>query len=62
MEGGGGPAAGEFGEERVTALGVDPFGTGPFRVFVPAVIDRSGRLSENPHAGAGGTALTATFG
>ncbi|WP_326642063.1 hypothetical protein OG884_03485 [Streptosporangium sp. NBC_01755] len=46
----------------MTALGVDPFGTGPFRVFVPAVIDRSGRLSENPHAGAGGTALTATFG
>ncbi|MET8053390.1 MULTISPECIES: hypothetical protein [unclassified Streptosporangium] len=48
---------GDFGEERVTALGA-----GPFRAFRPTVIDGAGLSFGNPHAGAGGTVLTATFG
>ncbi|WP_157594439.1 hypothetical protein [Streptosporangium amethystogenes] len=48
---------GDFGGERVTA-----FGAGPFRAFGPAMIGGAGLSFENPHAGAGGTVLTATFG
>jgi hypothetical protein len=57
VEGGGDLAVGDFGEERVTALGA-----GPFRAFRPTVIDGAGLSFGNPHAGAGGTVLTATFG
>ncbi|GAA0831618.1 hypothetical protein GCM10009525_32910 [Streptosporangium amethystogenes subsp. fukuiense] len=57
MQGGDDLAVGDLGEERVTA-----FGAGPFRVFGPAVIGGAGLSFGNPHAGAGGTVLTATFG
>ncbi|MGJ6963067.1 hypothetical protein ACSDR0_14265 [Streptosporangium sp. G11] len=44
------------------APGADPYGTGPLWTSTPAVTAGAGSLFGNPPAGAGGTALTATFG
>jgi hypothetical protein len=48
---------GDSQEERVTALDTGPLGT-----FARLVAVEAGWLLENPLAGTGSTALTATFG